>query len=51
MQLTAPQDGFLSLPRLQRESSVGLWPADQGREEDGVATRAEQERLVLKMSA
>lgn len=30
---------------------MGLWPADKGREEDGVATRAEQERLVLKMSA
>lgn len=46
MQLTSPQDGFLSLLRLQLESSVGLWPADKGREEGRVAKQAEQEGLV-----
>lgn len=51
MQLTSPQDGFLSLPCLQLESSVGLWPADKGREEGGVAKRAEQEGLVWEMRA
>lgn len=40
MQLSSPQDGFLSQPCLWLDSLVGVWPADKGREKDGVATRA-----------